>query len=466
MRRETENIASSLSARSIPYHEYLESIIAALGQHPSRDLYPEIKDLLLTIANRANGFNGITPKLYAIVPNHTGLRLGSELYTDQDPLFASTFEGDDTAFPHEYFRTMDLTQFGVQDQLSRATFLNCVQHLKQLTQGGDTTVSMWNRCNVAWQHFNSGQDRWSGPPWPPLNHLTFVPVWRPERLTYRDRFIRSKFGEFAVREISQVIHPDFIRIAWTQRPVAHSAPSLAVITRLSFRPTVPEVVSHLVELSTSLAAKCLIKQIEFFLDLEATYDFLSQEQHVEQASRYIQDHHATTALWLDEDTALSKLSFPSASSDLPITTLRWLNARSIIHGVPYDLPERQIYSAKESIGSLLRKCGSLVVQDIEPKLSHEKIENHGNRMLGKVREMLKRSDGMCDLMLELEGKQIKARKLLLGTVSSFFRNLACGQWKDGYSKPGWGFRKLRSSSSTCKDCHVAGFQAQFRRSYC
>jgi hypothetical protein len=104
--------------------------------------------------------------------------------------------------------------------------------------------------------------------------------------------------------------------------------------------------------------------------------------------------------------------------------MRWLPSNSIIHGVPYDLPEQNIYSAKASIeryGSLLRKCGSLVVQDIKPKLNNENIENHGNRILGNIRQMLKCSDGMCDMMIEIEGKQIKAHRLLMGTVSSFFR---------------------------------------------
>lgn len=438
-----QDFASWLGARTIPYHKYLESIIAGLGSHPSEDLYPEIRDLLLTVTTRANALQGIDPKSYAIVPDRTGrLRLGSELYSDQVRLFASTFEGEDTSFPHEAFRDMDLAPFGVQDQLSRVTFQKCVQHLVRLIQQGEITVSIWSRCNVAWQyfnaeqdrwHFNAGQDRGSGLPWGWLCYASFVPVWRPEQLTYRDRFIRSKFGQFAVAAIIETIHPIYMRIAWTQRPVAHSPPAVRVMNHPRFAPSVREVVEHLVELSTAIATKCLVKQFEFFLDLEATYDYLNQDQNVDKASQYIRDYHATAALWLDEDTALSKLSFPSVNSDLPITTLRWLNAQSIIHGVPYDLPERKIYSAKESIeryGSLLRKCGSLVVQDIKPKLRDEKIENHGNRILGNIREMLKESDGMCDLIIEIEGRRINAHKLLLGTVSSFFRNLACGQWKE------------------------------------
>jgi hypothetical protein len=71
-----------------------------------------------------------------------------------------------------------------------------------------------------------------------------------------------------------------------------------------------------------------------------------------------------------------------------------------------------------------------VVQDIKPKLNSENIENHGNRILANIRQMLKQSDGMCDMIIEIEGEKIKAHKLLMGTVSSFFRNLACGQWKE------------------------------------
>jgi len=230
--------------------------------------------------------------------------------------------------------------------------------------------------------------------------------------------------------MNEAISLEHLPLAWTQRPVTQTSPP-EFAESVGFAPTVSNVVDHLVEMAVNIAANCKISDREFFSDLEATYNYLNRPENVVMASKCLLSRHGDKPVWLNEDMTLGTISQPENSK--PPATLKWLKSQSIIHGVSYDLRERNIYSAQTSIegyGDLLRGCGSLVVQDVKTKLSDENIENHGNSLLGHIREMIKSSDNLCDLKIIVGQKEMHVHKLLIGAVSSYFRGLACGQWKE------------------------------------
>src|SRR5262249_36505742 len=133
----------------------------------------------------------------------------------------------------------------------------------------------------------------------------------------------------------------------------------------------------------------------------------------------------------NEDMPLANISRPDIDSSP--ATLKWLKATSIIHGVPYNLPRRNVYSAETSIeryGDLLRRCGSLMVRGVKAKMSEESVESHADNLIKSIREMILTSDNLCDLKIIVGGRDILVHRVVMCAVSSYFRGLTCGQWKE------------------------------------
>ena len=122
-----------------------------------------------------------------------------------------------------------------------------------------------------------------------------------------------------------------------------------------------------------------------------------------------------------------------SNSNLTAASLTWLPSSSILHGVPYDLPTYGLFSAKLSLEpyrNLLRACGSHVVENIKAVISGEGVENHGQSMMKRIRNMLRKEDNMCDMKIVIEGQEHYAHRVLLGAVSPYFYRLCCGDWKE------------------------------------
>jgi hypothetical protein len=139
---------------------------------------------------------------------------------------------------------------------------------------------------------------------------------------------------------------------------------------------------------------------------------------------------------LNDDLSLNNISEflrSHENTDITAASLTWLHTSSILHGVPYDLPTYGLYSAKLSLEpyrNLLRACGSHVVEKIKAVINSEGVENHGNNMMKRIREMLGKRDNMCDMKIVVEKKEHYAHRVLLAAVSPYFHSLCCGDWKE------------------------------------
>jgi hypothetical protein len=264
-----------------------------------------------------------------------------------------------------------------------------------------------------------------------LLRIVFVPVNRGTQVppTYRDEFVQEFDDTRRIVTIKDVISPAHEPVAWTQRLVASGPPPRLFENIITFAPHIFEVAEHLVSMATNIALRCDISNADFFSDLRATYQYLNESRHLEAASQYLCKKHNDKKLWLNDDRGLENIHETAKQG----ASLNWLTARSILHGVPYDLPASGLYSAKRSIeeyGNLLRGCGSHVVESMNTVRRNENVENHGNNMLKRIAGMLDEPDNMCDIRIIVEGKEHHAHRLVLGAVSPFFRSLSCGGWKE------------------------------------
>jgi hypothetical protein len=437
---DAQNIISELGGSRLNPGEYaFDYILPYLPELPTAAQLKSIRELLDQLLD-LKSYRRSMLKYERLVPDRTGkLRCGGELYSSTNPIFSSSFLNDDTAFPHIIVDSLPLEEFGVQSIVTKANFFHCVQRLEADVQGEESNQeTVWVRCHGVWRNWNQEHLglSWTAQELERLANIRFVPLLQSlDSETYRDECMDELRGQRVIATMNEVISPAYLPIAWTQRIVA-SVPPARFLQPIGFTPTVVDVVEHLIQLSTLFASKCSQSERNFFEDLAATYDYLNQPTNIAEASEYLQAHHNQQPIWLNDDMSLKNATeFIQAHDNLTLTaaSLTWLPSSSILHGVPYDLPTYGLYSAKLSLEpyrNLLRACGSHVVENIKAVISSEGVENHGQFMMERMREMLRKQDNMCDMKIVIEGNEHYAHRVLLGAVSPYFYRLCCGDWKE------------------------------------
>ena len=418
----------------------IKHVCPFLPEDPPDDLLPIICRFLDHLVDVTRVDYGVL-RHYPLIADRTGrLRFGRDLFINGNEIFSAAFEGKDEAFPHHLFDNLALHKFGVQTAVTKANFIRCARNLEKDYETSEAQAqATWTRCRTVWNCFN--QIDFSDNPWTTeelgeLGAINFVPLLQtPTTASYRDDYIRELVNSNVVSTLHKVVSPTYIPIAWTQR-VFTSTPPASFLRPIGFAPTIADVVEHLVALSTNFSAKCTMKQARFFEDLAKTYDYLNSEDHLIEASTYLIRYHPQKKVWLNEGLSLhnpSKFSKPGLFSDTAISSLAWLSAASILHGVPYDLPTFDLYSAKSSLEpyrNLLRACGSEVVENVEVVTKVESVEDHGNYILGLIRDMMKKQDNTYDMKICIQGHAYFAHRVLLGAVSPVFCGLCYGAWKE------------------------------------
>lgn len=375
-----------------------------------------------------------------LIPDRTGrLRVGSELYSHSNTVFKNCFRGQDKRFPHQRVTGISLRKFGVQSTVTKSNFLTCVRSLERDVQSKEADDDdVWARCHSVWIEWNNmiHNEVWSTQELKEIARVQFIPALRSmHATTYRDTYMKSIVAPNTISTLNDVISPEYIPIAWTQRISACTTPA-SFLNQIGFAPSVLDVVNHLVSLACVFASECTIQERAFFDDLIATYNFLNQPSNIPEASLYLQEARSDKALWLNTDFSLrgvENILHGNMNPETTVDSLLWLPASSILHGVPYDLPTYGLYSAKSSLEpyrNILRVCGSHVVESIKANIKIEGVENHGNKMLGRIRTMLGSSDSMCDLKIIVGQQEHQAHRLLLGAVSPYFHRLCCGDWSE------------------------------------
>ena len=379
-----------------------------------------------------------------LIPDRRGFpRYGSELYSRANRIFANCFKDDDSAFPHHIVEQLPLEAFGLQANVRKSNLFVCLRKLEEAVKATPEVElrSIWQRCNAVWTQWKleSHQlalENWTRDDFVRISNIRCIPGYRTEPTPmYRATFMKNQHKQ-EIFTLGQVYDPEFIPVSWTQVTFAATKPPIH-LKSIAFAPSVPVVVDHLVILTTQIAERTKIENRHFFQDLVATYNFLTAPNNIDDASDVLQSRYADAKVWLNDESSLSDTNAfvmsHTGSSENWISSLSWLKSSAILHGVPYDLPSRSLYSAKRSLepySSLLRACGSHVVKKIKAALESEAVEDHGQRMLHRLRNLREKQPILCDIQIQVEGKTHYAHRILLAAVSTYFNRLCSGEWKE------------------------------------
>ena len=369
------------------------------------------------------------------VPNADGrMASSSELYLSSNTTFANAFASQNGSFLHPGLRYLEqqLCSWGLINTITADSFEACARAIHQDCGRGDIRA----RGLVVFRTYDAEM--------PPkllgahgsqnaLRNLRFIPR----------RLGSTRYGSIptdryhALPNIvspSEILDPDFVSVAWTQRAVCHEEPSaeLQLVNKSIWEPEVSEVVrslfvcfplftshsfsqiEHLRVLSTKIAPD-LGSNPGLIEDLKATYSWL--DRHESEASRLLD--YKEERLFLNVDNASSEWSWNSAS------------------GLLFDENDssnpRRVRQFLRNYQGLLRAAGVREISHVSiPNnlLGEDSYETQLERLRGSFDEMRK-ADQLTDVIFIAEdGAEFTAHRAFLAAQIGHFKTCFSHGWRE------------------------------------
>jgi hypothetical protein len=367
-----------------------------------------------------------------LVPNRNGeLCRISDLYDPNEAIFAATFEGNHSKFPHPHVDTRPLKKMGFNWILTKKLFITCAQYIDNEFKTQGPSDALHRRACDVWTGFNRRILQFN-PAWTPaeigsLANYHIVPISRfvSAVSTYRDS-VRAESNK-ALIAMKDVMMPLGIPVLWTLKRSSMTPPCIGLTNLFSFEPTVKDVLTHLVTLTTTISSKCRIDENGFYEDLIQTYIWLNNEEHRAAAGLLLRNEFADKAVWLNEEINLANISTRTSqvlTASARIDALGWRRAGSLVDGIPYDAPESDIFALKESLEAykaLILAAGMSVVKDHFSPMASEEGPDHMDTILGKALKEMQKANKLCDMTIIVDRERFHAHRVLLVTFSSYFR---------------------------------------------
>ncbi|KZS95252.1 hypothetical protein SISNIDRAFT_484117 [Sistotremastrum niveocremeum HHB9708] len=284
------------------------------------------------------------------------LRPISSFFSRDVPLFYVIFQNSDLQpFIHPRFQTLEpqLTQFGLQRQLSYENFVRCAAELK-----GRIPMPSDAEADAMYQAFNDSLPlliQFSPAQWGSLSSYAFI-----RRSPRRRQYCTFEAAVYAL-ELPTIVSPakivreEFEPICWTQRGLfrEYCQPSALLLqANPTFgQPTCEEVVAHLVILATEVALDHP-KDPTLMSDLKATYKWL--DSHAKEAETSLRRHQATKT-YLNID-------------DWDLDEWRWFSARQLVLDLSYDSEAADLYGVRGVLSdylNLMRHAGAEQLKNVE-----------------------------------------------------------------------------------------------------
>jgi hypothetical protein len=385
-----------------------------------------------------------------LFPNRNGkLCIVTNLYDPSEPVFTWSFGADRSKFPDTNLDIQDLKKLGLQSKITIANFTACLNSLEREYRAGVSDV-LCERAENVWKAFSDrcgrGDISWSGPQVAALANYHFVPVRQFKAgESYRHGIPVNGEEHKVLATMNEITLSAYTSIVWTQKFLPKYPPAGWIMELVDFSPTLNQVVNHLVDLATLVSPKCDLAEKEFFEDLKATYQYLSQPGLEQQVSGIIKEHYLNAPVWLNEGCPLEDISplqkqrfcgliSEKKSTGDTVDSLLWLPAKNLVEGIVYDASQYNLHHVKTSIipyRDLIRLCGLKIVRQTEVRLSPESTTLHSDTILQSLQEM-RRSKDTCDMTIRIEGRDYHVHLVIMAVFSSFFRNLIATQhmWKD------------------------------------
>ena len=371
-------------------------------------------------------------KPWILVPNASGRMLPStELYLSSNPTFINAFASRDEAFLHPDLRSLErrLCDWGLIDDITTDSFGACAEAIRR----DITREDIYTRAPAVFHAYNTQMPR------------KLLGDHDSQRALQNLRFIPRRLGSTRYGSIptdryhalpnivspSEILDPDFVRVAWTQRAVCHAEPSreLRLVNSSTWKPEASEVVcfllfvplltshspfqiQHLRVLSTEIAPD-LGYNSELIEDLKATYSWLAEhESEAEGLLDYNQER-----LFLNVDD--------------PIREWRWNSASELLFDENDSSNPRRVREFLKNHGGLLHAAG---VRTIDPVLvpdhllrevSHETRLTQISNSFNEMRE----ADQLTDVTFIAEDDtEFTAHRVFLATQVVHFKASLTRGW--------------------------------------
>ena len=369
-----------------------------------------------------------------LVPNASGVMLSStELYLSSNTTFTNAFASRNGAFLHPNLRDLEqrLCDWGLIGDITTRSFEACAEAIHQDIGRGDIRAG----ALAVFRTYNAEMppkllsDRYSQNA---LRNLRFIPR----------RLGSTRYGSIptdryhALPNIvspSEILDPDFVRVAWTQRAMCLEEPSteLLLVNSSVWRPEASEVVcfllsiplvtshspfqiKHLRVLSTEIAPG-LGYNPELVEDLKATYSWLAD--HESEAER-LRDYNEER-LFLNVDD--------------PTWEWSWNSGSELLFDERDSSNPRRVRRFLKNYSGLLRAAGVMEINhvsipdDLMREDSHEtqltRIKNSFNSM--------READRLTDVTFTAEdGTEFSAHRVFLAAQSRHFETCFTPGWRE------------------------------------
>ena len=374
-------------------------------------------------------------RLSILVPNATGSMLQSnELYLSSNTTFTNAFASRRGAFLHPNLRDLErrLCNWGLISEITTSSFRACAEAIHQDVGRADIR----GRALVVFRTYNTQMppkllgDNYSQAV---LQNLCFIP-----RRLGSTRYGSIPTDRFhALPDIvspSEILSPDFVRVAWTQRAMCLEEPSttLLLVNSSVWKPETSEVVcsilfipsftshspfqiEHLRVLSTEIAPN-LGYHAELIEDLKATYSWLADR---ESGAERLRDYNEER-LFLNTDD--------------PVREWSWNSASELLFDERDSSNPRRVRNFLKNYSGLLRAAGVKEINHVsipDNLMREDSHETQLTRLRNKFNSM-READRLTDVtFIARDGTEFPAHRVFLAAQSRHFETcFASGSWRE------------------------------------
>ncbi|KAG8947691.1 hypothetical protein FRC04_010535 [Tulasnella sp. 424] len=339
------------------------------------------------------------------------LRCPSELFDHRIELFSMAFEGRGERFVHPSFCHLidGLVGLGVQRDVTSQILLRCIEEVDHDAVQGPEPVY---RARWFWDYINTAPPQLRQIPFDSIRRLRFLPRHTQRHPSDPD------FDGYA-RRFPNVVSPNDLcapghdLVVWTQRArfVAFPSPHLTAVYPLIGKPTMIDVLKHLVYLIADVSPN---RPQSYILldDIEKVYDWLMR--NAEGQLKSLAKHR----LWLNVDSAQDEWT--------------WCAADELVFGLAYDtggcfmvrnflLPYRTLLLGA---GAHEYRVASLpTLTSSATKTPHPEIISSGWNKLRKTGQLF-------DICFKVQGQEIPAHRGMLAATIPHFETAFAGSFRE------------------------------------
>ncbi|KAG4439308.1 hypothetical protein IFR05_005183 [Cadophora sp. M221] len=358
------------------------------------------------------------------------LKKASELFDHQNQMFLSAFMLEcRTRFVHSGLRSQRALwlkcglRHEVQDLVDPAQYLECLQVMASrvsMSRAQDPTFDSDMKIVLEpLTTINQRLGRFSRVDWQSISHQQVFQSrsnFNGESEYQRDAMAVIAQGK-PIQRLSEIISQEYISVCWSQVPFALHEPTQQAFSQIpgNGRPDVAVVWRHLQNLKAKSLRLKLLQVRDFLADLQKTYQYLQDRLDESMATFDLTDnvvwlnmsewnHH--TVLVEDVQTSWESLDMLVLSSSVDSGSVKAVR------------PGLMVYE------KLLRGLGCKSIA--YPTISLPPLPE--GYSVGASLRQLRRDGKMLDITYSSEGREVKAHKVVLASVSDYCKSHFSGGW--------------------------------------